>query len=163
MSKTVSTKRARRPKKIYAKGWETRRRNELERERQAIEFALSAEIAEAATEGMKNTWQPVERPHSIDEAVEQKVQQRLEHEARVAQTRPSEVAAGDAILRTVMLHRDEQLSCFMADMRLMRHLGMPPYAPISVTRSQIEAIEDFLTESGFTEFGRTLPKIPKAA
>lgn len=65
----------------------------------------------------------------------------------------------DALLTTYRLNRDDQLCCFVADMQAIRRQGLPNHAPVMLTRTQAEAIEDFLSEHGFSVFG----KLNKAA
>lgn len=67
-----------------------------------------------------------------------------------------EISAGEAILRMSVANRDEQLCCFVADMQTMRRAGIPAHAPINLTRSQAEAIEDLLGELGYSVFGKSL-------
>lgn len=145
MSKTVSTKRARRPKKIYAKGWETRRRNQ----EAAQDAAL---IASATRMGLYQESPTITDPsHSCTTAIGASAEPGAN---QASQTRPSEVSAGDAIMRTIIMQRNEQLCCFLADMSAVRRfqMGGHKHAPLMVTRSQIEAVEDFLREQGFSEF-----------
>lgn len=52
------------------------------------------------------------------------------------------------------LHRDEQLCCFVADIAAMRRAGWPSHAPAIISRSQIEAIEGFLQDLGYSMFGK---------
>lgn len=81
---------------------------------------------------------------------------------QVAQTSRSEMAAGDGIIRTLRIARDEQICCFLAEMAAIRRMGSPtPFGPIMVSRSQIDAIEDFLAEHGCTQFG--ISNVAKAA
>lgn len=61
----------------------------------------------------------------------------------------------DGIARTIELHRDEMLLGFLGDMAAVR--GMRPYNdhhPMLVSRAQAEAIEQFLTEQGYSPWGR---------
>lgn len=131
MSKTASTKRARRPKKIYAKGWETRRRRaEAAKEAKELILSMGATLEKAAESTQTQGWQPVKPAQA------------------------GEVSAGDAIMRTIIMHRDEQLCCFLAEVSTIRRQGVPAYAPLMVSRSQVEAIESLLEEAGYSQFGK---------
>lgn len=115
----------------YLKGWETRRQNAADKKAMGVIERLSET--------------PIGPEHFDLKAIGQEMQ---------AANR-AEGSGGDAILRTVVLHRDEQLCCFLGDMQALRQMaGIPCFAPFTISRSQIEAIEDFLTEQGYSPFGR---------
>lgn len=143
--KKHSISRRRRPKSIYAKGWETRRLRKIARDAYLEEAtgALSNALG-AVTSDPKAAQAAGWTPVNVAEAA------MMTSDPNVR----SEISGGDALLRLTTLHRDEQLSCFMADMAAMRRMGMPSHAPVIITRSQIEAIEDFLAEHGVSMFGR---------
>lgn len=143
-AKKLSTilRRKRRPKSVYAKGWETRRANKA-----ALEEFLGQKTVQALKKGLAPLtndpdaakaagWSPV----TVAEAAQMGA---VHSEQR-----------GDAVISLLAIHRDEQLCCFLADIMQLRKCGMPAHAPIMVTRSQVEALEDFLTEHGVTMFGR---------
>jgi hypothetical protein len=150
--KKLSTlSRRKRPKGVYAKGWATRRLRKVAREAYLATTekpptvnvqAVADEIARASG------WNPA----TVAEASQMGTVHSEQH------ARP-----GDAVISLLAIHRDEQLACFMADMQCIRRMGMPVHAPIMISRSQIEAIEDFLGEQGFSMFGRRVPNESNAA
>lgn len=61
----------------------------------------------------------------------------------------------DAIARTLDMHRDEQLCGFLGDMSAARRSGqMVGHFPVMLSRSQAEAIEQWLVEQGYSAFGK---------
>jgi hypothetical protein len=63
-------------------------------------------------------------------------------------------AESDAVLRTIEIHRKEQLCGFMGDMTVMRGMRHgSDHMPVMVSWAQAEAIETFLAEHGFSSFG----------
>lgn len=157
MSKTVSTKRARRPKNIYAKGWETRRRRaEAAKEARELILSMGATLEKAAA-GTKG-WKPItmtdtarmEMPSTTAIGASE-----APGANQASQDRPSEINGGDALLHMSTLHRDEQLCSFIGTIDFIRKLpGVPTYMPITVSRTSIEAIEDFLRDHGYSAFGK---------
>jgi hypothetical protein len=133
--------RKKRPKSVYSRGWETRRRNQEALRSLHLTSeghkAFSNKIVKGLQQAVATTGLVTQSPsddHSNDNR--------------------REVSAGDAILRTVMIHRDEQLCCFVAEMMTLRRQGVPSHAPMMVSRSQCEAIEDLLAELGYSMFGK---------
>lgn len=139
MPKKPTVQRSKKPKDRYAKGWETRRAKASQKVlaglNEALAMAADAPIPSSAIQNAAIRGQV----HILNQA---------------AQMSP-ETAGGDAILRTVMMHRDEQLCCFMGDMAALRRMGGSRFMPVVISRSQIEAIEDFLADQGFSMFGRS--------
>jgi len=138
-----SVRRKRRPKSIYAKGWETRRLR-------AQGIPANVAIPNAMVGGDPNV------PLTT---------------GLTTQSR-SEVSGGDALLRMAMMHRDDQLCGFLGDMNAMRMMRMPAHAPMMLSRAQAEAIEEFLIDHGYSLFGKgsgafasvsTKPTVDKAA
>lgn len=72
----------------------------------------------------------------------------------ISQIPPSDAA----VLRLLEQMRNEQLNCFMADMESIRRSDAPAFVPITVTRTQADAIEQFLSEYGYSAFGQR--KVP---
>lgn len=137
---STTSQRKRRPKGVYAKGWATRRLRKVAREAYLEEAGSMVKAIASQLPKPPADWNPT----TVAEAA-----------LMGAGAAPSEGASrGDAVISLLAIHRDEQLACFMADMQCMRRMGMPSHAPIMVSRSQIEAIEDLLGELGYSMFGR---------
>jgi len=135
-----TSKRPKRPKSVFAKGWETRRRNQLLRD----------------SENMGVPGNPVMGETNADPRDPNVYQQSATLRAanQASPIPPSSPSAIDAIENTLRLQRDEQLCGFMADLLFVRqHVRGPVHAPMVVTRSQIDAIEEFLSEHGYSAFG----------
>lgn len=89
--------------------------------------------------------------------------------------RNQQVAGGDAIMRTILMHRDEQLCCFLAEVATIRRQpSVGAYMPLMISRSQVDAIESLLEEHGYSGWGKrtsgtnttvrfTPPPVAKAA
>lgn len=145
MPKTRSVvSRKKRPKSVYSRGWETRRRNQ-ERENAADVWAAQAALNEisrheklSATTMRGASTEPGANLNTTGTATPSR----------------SEASGGDALLRMRIMHRDDQLCGFVAEMATMRRMSKNDHMPLMMARAQLEAIEDFLIESGFTPFGR---------
>jgi hypothetical protein len=121
---------------MYLKGWETRRRNAKAKASEEKKSAVETQSMNEAIFGdnaqpMKKYWNSEPRPAE------------------------GEVSSGDALLHMALLHRNESLCQYVAEIQTIRRLSIPVHAPIMISRSQAEAIEEFLIEHGFSMFGST--------
>ncbi len=133
----------RQPLNRHKKGWATRRRK-----RKAELKRIEAEAAKLKPE-LDKLFEGTPAV-STDTANDNK----LTAQAAATNSIPRSEAV-DAVGRTLEMHRDEQIACFLADMVAMRQMGgMKGHFPIMVSRSQIEAIEEFLTDHGYSGFGK---------
>lgn len=121
----MTARRKKRPKSVFAKGWATRRRNQ---------------------ELLNGPGEKIQGIAAIPATPESNADPRNPNMAQ---------SPIDAIARTLDMHRDEQLCCFLAEMSTMRRTGaLQGHFPIMLSRSQAEAIEGWLTEYGYSPFGR---------
>lgn len=156
MKKSI-TKKAKRPKSVLKKAWETRRKNAAHRALPEAEMnRLLYGDTETSSDLMKQVAPMLKSPPGLASLAQgtQQTSQTATLRSEANGINPEYNPAAE-IAHVLDLHRTEQLCAFLGDISALRQNGqMKGHYPIMVSRTQINAVEDFLRDHGYGPWGK---------